>query len=259
MDTIKVMEWAIAGLFTFAGAYYGSSVADNLARRHAEEERQARCLVLCAALRHELGFFSGQVQPYQVEKAIYEPPISLTTPQELLDGGTLEFGTNHELIGSLLNLQASLRNYSDYVQTANLVQGVATLSDDAHRQIYNDLCRRRQQLCAARDEVIRRLPTGEATEPPPSPWSRVLAAVRLLAPIVALVAALGAFWLGRASGARARAATGTGHPTAAPPGSAVPLPPVVTDPGSGSGGRAKPGQSRPRPPRRPKSARPTSR
>jgi hypothetical protein len=253
MDTNKVVEWAIVGLFTFAGAYYGSSVADIKARRYAEEDRQARRQILCAALRHELGLFSDQVQPYQVGKVIYELPIYLASLPQLLQAGTLEFKADRQLLGWLLNLEASLLNYSQYVENVNLVQAVAQLTDDAHRQIYNDVCRRRQQVCAARAEVLRRLPTRKAIERQPSPWSRALGTLRLLPPVVALVALLVGFWLGRVNGKRERGATGAEHPTAAHPAATpvdarTPSSSTITPSGSltsnGSAGRGRRSKAR---------------
>ena len=143
------------------GAFLGALFGYWFARYQQKQQANAKRHFLRRTLREELGMIGSSVGAYQVEKAFYRDPVHLAALPRLLDSDVLDFRKDAELIGWLLKLQGSVRNYNEFVRIINSAQAVSPIPDPAHQQMHQLMLRYHSAMIEARDEVARRIPQDE--------------------------------------------------------------------------------------------------
>jgi hypothetical protein len=154
----RVPDWMTRGADLLVGALLGALFGYAFAVYQRWRESVAERKALLALLRDELARIGGQLQPYDVGKAFYQDPIRLSALDQILNGRTLSYRKEPELMSWLLSLRVTISKYNDFVAMANLAQNVAAIPDTAHAQMYRTLTGLNGSLVTARDEVTRRLP-----------------------------------------------------------------------------------------------------
>lgn len=124
------------------------------------QEDVARRLLLLQFLRRELNSIGGKLDPYNVSKAFYRDPIDLATPSRLLDGMTLEYRKDGQLIELLFALRVAVSVHNDFVRMANQAQALDTVPDHVHAQLYAGLQQKNTAVVSIRDELLKVLPTN---------------------------------------------------------------------------------------------------
>lgn len=109
-------------------------------------------------LHNELTFIKESVQPYNANKVIYQDPIRLSAPTRLLDGEILDYNIHGSLIVSLLKFQVAVTKYNDFIQITNSIQNIPTISDKAHKQIYENILRLHGDVYITKEEVLNSIP-----------------------------------------------------------------------------------------------------
>lgn len=148
------MEGLLGAVFSLIGVYLGYRGALAIESKKARTRKE----FLLAALRDELLRISGTMQDYRVEKAFIQAPIPRVTLRRLLDGDTLSYSGDAELISSLINLHVAISNYNNVVHIANVAQSVAPIPDNTHRQMYQSVEHHHELLLQAKADALRKIP-----------------------------------------------------------------------------------------------------
>lgn len=139
----------LAGVAAFFG-YMGS-------RLEKRQETAAKRALLLSMLKYELRRVKSSFPDYDPNRSFHRDPLRLASLDTLLDGETLSYKREAELIRDLLLFRIVLAKYNDFVAVTNLAQATTGLPDTIHKQLFSLMAKHHALVRRMKDRVAGHL------------------------------------------------------------------------------------------------------
>jgi hypothetical protein len=144
-------------LLLVAGAAIAGLIGLGFTILQAKRDSEIRRRELTKMLATELAFIDAATPVYEIGKVIYRDPIRVQALDLLLDGRTMSFKRQLDLLNGLIRLRGLLARYNDFINVTNIVQAGPAMPDSAHRQIYDTVVHHHREIITCRDDLMRLL------------------------------------------------------------------------------------------------------